>query len=223
MDFKNNSNKSVSIKWLGHSSFLLTSSKNTKILIDPYKDFAGYILPNVYPDIVVSSHSHSDHSFTENIDTDFVLINEFGSYIEKDIEFNGIETFHDTVNGAEKGTNIVFNITVDNINICHLGDIGHTLSNEKLDQIGDVDILLIPVGGTYTIDNVVAKIIVNQINPKIVIPMHYKTKALEMLGDEFLKVDKFIDTMNTDYETLDSITVSIDTLDDFKKLVILNY
>ncbi len=213
----------MNIKWLGHSSFCLTSSHGTKVLIDPYKDFGNYVLPKINPDIITTSHSHSDHSFTDNIENEFVLINEVGEFIEKDIEFNGVETFHDNVYGAEKGTNIVFNITIDNINICHLGDIGHILSNEKVEQIGEVDILLIPVGGTYTIDHIAAKSIVRQLCPKIIIPMHYKTEALSQTGDTFLTVDNFINIMNVDYEVLDELNISSETLDNFKKLIILNY
>ncbi|WP_160679915.1 MBL fold metallo-hydrolase [Clostridium sp. C8-1-8] len=183
----------MKIKWYGHSCFMITSENGTRILIDPYKNMLGYKLPEeIEAEIVATSHVHGDHNYIQAVKGSFVHINKTGSFLEHGIEIKGVETFHDKVSGAKRGKNIVYNFTIDGIKLCHCGDLGHTLSDDLVKEIGEVDILLVPVGGGFTIDAADAVKVMHKLNPTVVIPMHYRTKALGPMGLAFAKVDKFL-------------------------------
>jgi len=184
----------MKIKWYGHASFLITSEKGTKIITDPYEPdgYGGAIkygkIPDV-ADIVLISHSHADHNYPQGLSGNPKQIKKAGISESLGITFKGIETFHDTEQGKERGENIVFIFNIDGINICHLGDLGHPLSKKQVEEIGKVDILFIPVGGFFTIDANTAKEVINVIKPKIIIPMHFKTEKVDFPIE---KVDVFI-------------------------------
>ncbi len=170
----------MKIKWYGHAAFLITSDKGIKIITDPYESGAyggalGYGKINDRADIALTSHDHLDHNDTKNLPGSPQVIKEPGTKTLKGISFKGIETYHDTSKGSERGKNIIFCFSVDEIDICHLGDLGHTLSEKEVKEIGNVDLLLIPVGGYFTIDHKEAQKVSDQLKPKILIPMHYKT------------------------------------------------
>jgi L-ascorbate metabolism protein UlaG (beta-lactamase superfamily) len=172
------------LQWFGHSSFLIISGSGTKIIMDPYEPggFGGtfkYGRIQIAPDIVTVSHSHADHAFVEGLPGRFEVVSRTGSYNIKGIPIKGIESFHDAQYGDVRGKNIIFSVTVDKIRIAHLGDIGHQPSQPELEQLGEVDILLIPVGGHYTIGPEEADRVIERINPKIAIPMHFKTDKVE--------------------------------------------
>jgi L-ascorbate metabolism protein UlaG (beta-lactamase superfamily) len=171
----------MKIKWFGHSAFLITSDQGLKIIIDPYEPgaFGGQLSYGKITDqgdIVLTSHDHADHNYTKDIPGAPQIVKGTGSKTIKGISIKGISTYHDPSKGSERGTNTIFTIKLDNIQLCHLGDLGHLLSDKELAEVGPVDILLIPVGGFFTIDPKEATRVAEQIKPKIVIPMHFKTQ-----------------------------------------------
>jgi L-ascorbate metabolism protein UlaG (beta-lactamase superfamily) len=170
----------MKIKWYGHAAFLITSDQETKIMIDPYEPNAlggqlsyGEIKDHV--DIVLTSHDHADHNYTKDLPGTPQILKGGGSRTAKGIPIKGISTYHDPSKGSERGGNTIFKLKVDDIQLCHLGDLGHLLSDKELVEIGPVEILLIPVGGFFTINSEEAARVAEQIKPKILIPMHFKT------------------------------------------------
>ncbi len=171
----------MKIKWYGHAAFLITSDQGTKIITDPYEPGAfggqlsyGKIEDQV--DIVLTSHDHADHNYTQDLPGTPQVVKGSGSKTIKGISMKGISTYHDPSKGSERGPNTIFTLKVDNIQLCHLGDLGHLLSDKELAEVGPVEILLIPVGGFFTIDPKEATRVAEQIKPKILIPMHFKTQ-----------------------------------------------
>ncbi len=169
------------IKWYGHAAFLITSDQGTKMILDPYEPGAfsgqlsyGKIKDQV--DIVLTSHDHADHNYTQDLPGRPQVVKGSGSKTIKGISMKGVSTYHDPSKGSERGANTIFTFKVDDIQVCHLGDLGHLLSDKELAEIGPVDILLIPVGGYFTIDPKEATRVAEQIKPKILIPMHFKTQ-----------------------------------------------
>lgn len=171
------------IKWLGHSCFKISSKNGIRIVTDPFDDNLGYRIPSVETDIVTVSHGHYDHNFVDCLNGDFEVIDKVGDFNVKGIPIRGVHTFHDEEEGAKRGGNIVYTFVVDDIKICHLGDLGHLLTPSQLEMIGDVDVLLIPVGGVYTIAAAQAVEVIKQLKPAVVVPMHYKTRALRLNVD----------------------------------------
>jgi L-ascorbate metabolism protein UlaG (beta-lactamase superfamily) len=185
----------MKIKWYGHAAFLITSAEGIRIITDPYESGAfgdqlsyGKIKDQV--DIVSISHEHADHNDVKSLPGSFQIVRGAGSKTVKGIQLKGIPTYHDPSRGSQRGTNTIFTFLIDGIQVCHLGDLGHILSEKELDEIGPVDILLIPVGGYFTIDANEATRVAEQIKPKVLIPMHFKTLkcALPISGvEDFLK------------------------------------
>lgn len=182
----------MEIKWFGQSCFLITAENGMKVLTDPFKNMLGYRLPEIEANIVSTSHNHSDHNNTNAVKCSFTHINEPGAFTVDGIAIKGVATFHDNASGAKKGKNTIYNFSIDGINVCHLGDLGHVLSSHQIQAIGTVDVLLLPVGGGPTLGALDAVQVMKQLNPAIVIPMHYRTKAFGLLGFLFEKVDQFI-------------------------------
>lgn len=168
----------MKIQWFGHACFKLTSDKGISVITDPFNEEVGYSLPREHAHIVTVSHGHHDHNYIEAIEGNPTVLQKIGSFYIKDISIKGIRTFHDEVEGKKRGINTVYLINMDGIKICHLGDLGHILSPEKIEEIGGVDVLLIPVGGTYTLGPAEAVTVTQQLKPKLVIPMHFKTPRL---------------------------------------------
>jgi L-ascorbate metabolism protein UlaG (beta-lactamase superfamily) len=170
----------MKVKWYGHAAFLITSDLGAKIITDPYEPgaFGGAIAYGPIPDqadIVLVSHDHADHNFVQGLKGKPQVIKGTGSHKVKNLEFKGFAAYHDGRKGSERGQNTIFCFSVDGVRICHLGDLGHVPSDPEAKQIGPVDLLLIPVGGVYTIDPAQATQTAQKLSPKIVIPMHYKT------------------------------------------------
>ena len=173
----------MKVQWMGHASFLLTSADGTRVLTDPYEPgglggAVGYGAIDVPVDLVTVSHDHADHNYVKGLQGNPKVISGEGIKKERDIRFVGIASFHDQREGKDRGANTIFCWGMDEISICHLGDLGEALSASQIAQIGKVDILLIPVGGYYTIDAAQASTVVDQLKPALVIPMHFKTKVL---------------------------------------------
>jgi L-ascorbate metabolism protein UlaG (beta-lactamase superfamily) len=165
----------MEITWLGHSSFLLQDSKGRKLLTDPFDATIGYEIYKGSPDIVTISHQHFDHNYTKELNGNYKTLDKIGMFYICDISIKGTPSYHDKNKGAKRGDNIIFTFKMDDYTLCHLGDLGHPLSNDDIDAIGNVDVLFIPVGGNYTLNGKEAAEVTKKINPKIVIPMHYKT------------------------------------------------
>lgn len=171
----------MKIKWYGHAAFLITSDQGVKIITDPYESGAyggqlSYGKINDQADIALISHDHADHNDPKSLPGSPQIVKGSGSKTFQGIPIKGISTYHDPSKGSERGTNTIFTFPVDGIQVCHLGDLGHILSEKELTEIGPVDILLIPVGGYFTIDPKEATRVAEQIQPKVLIPMHYKTE-----------------------------------------------
>ncbi len=180
----------MKIQYLGHSCFVLTESTGTTVVTDPYGKI-GFSVPAVRADVVTVSHQHYDHNNVAAVEGHPLIIDKEGFYTFDGVEVTGIKSFHDDEGGAVRGENIIFKFRMDGLDVCHLGDIGESCTAELLEQILPIDILLIPVGGKYTIDGEQAREYVDRIMPSIVIPMHYKTKDLNM---DIEKPDDFVDS-----------------------------
>ncbi|NUM25855.1 MAG: MBL fold metallo-hydrolase [Candidatus Buchananbacteria bacterium] len=174
------------INWHGQSCFKLVGDKTT-VITDPFDNSIGLRAPRLAGDIVTISHDHGDHNNVEGVkglnQTEPFIIKGPGEYEYKNVFVYGIASFHDNERGAKRGTNIIYRIEIDGITITHLGDLGHLLENEQLEKIEGTDILLIPVGGDYTIDGKQATKIISELEPRIVIPMHYRLPGLKVKID----------------------------------------
>ncbi len=176
----------MNITWYGQSCFKL-QSKDTILITDPFDKKIGLKPPFGAADIVTISHDHYDHNNFQTIKGEPFLVNNAGEYEIKKITVKGIDSYHDNKKGQERGSNTIFVIEIENINICHLGDLGQkNLEDGQLEKLGHIDILFIPVGGVFTIDWKDANNIISQIEPRIIIPMHYKIPGVT--GD-LLKLD----------------------------------
>ncbi|MBK1812719.1 MBL fold metallo-hydrolase [Clostridium sp. YIM B02505] len=213
----------MKIKWFGHSCFMITSEIGTKILIDPYVNMLGYMLPELEANIVTTSHEHKDHNNIDAVKGNFQHISGLGMFLEHGIEIKGVDTFHDKLSGAKKGRNTIYNFKVDGVNICHCGDLGHILDSKQIEEIGNVDVLLIPVGGGFTIDATDALEVVEQLKPTVIIPMHYRTKALGPMGLAFAKVDKFIDTSGIKSMNYSELELNKENLEKYQGIAVLKY
>ena len=180
------------ITWYGHSCFKIQSG-DLVLVTDPFAKEIGLTPPRVRADIVTVTHSHFDHANAESLSNEpFVIIGP-GEYEVRGVSVQGIETFHDAESGATRGLNTVYSIRIEDLAIAHLGDFGESeLRPETADALGDIDILMIPVGGTYTIDAKAAAKIVKRLEPRFVIPMHYSLKGLSFKLDP---VDAFLKEM----------------------------
>ncbi len=207
------------IKYLGHASFLVEAKDGTRIMTDPYDETYGglnYKAIEDWTDIVTISHEHGDHNKT-NIPQNPEIIKGIGIKTTKNISFKGISSYHDETKGSERGPNTIFIFEMDGIKVCHLGDLGHSLPKESIDAIGKVDILFIPVGGFYTIDAKIATKVVDMINPKICIPMHYKTSACEF---PISVVDNFL-SGKTNVRTVGGSEINIEGLPESQEIWVL--
>lgn len=198
----------MQIIWYGHSCFLIKTNSGKRILMDPFNDTLGY--NNDFPkcDIITISHSHFAHSYVNKENYNTKVINNCESFSSNYIDITGINTFHDNCNGLKRGTNIIFLFKIDGLHICHLGDIGHIPSSLILDNLKNLDILFIPIGGHFTIDGNKAYEICSLIQPKLIIPMHYKTNTLKINLDDcknFLINMPLIEKLSTNAFHINSI------------------
>ncbi len=176
---------------MGHACFRIKGSK-AAVITDPFSPGLGYSLGNPIASIVTMSHQHEGHSYAEGIGGEPRPITGPGEYEISGVLVIGMPTFHDGEEGKGRGKNTIYLMTVDGVTIGHLGDLGHVLTAAQVEEIGNVDVLLLPVGGVSTIDAATAAKVVRQLEPKVVIPMHYKTEALIR---ELEPVEKFLTEM----------------------------
>ena len=180
------------INYLGHSCIRLIGKDNggtVDVVIDPFAPEYGLKLPSVEADIVLITHQHKDHNYVKGLRGNPFVIDTAGEYERRGVFVQGIDSYHDDKEGAERGGNIIYRLEIDDISVTHLGDLGTTLSVKQLEKLNGTDILLIPVGGKYTLDARAAVEVINQIEPRLVIPMHYQVPGLKIALDG---IDKFI-------------------------------
>lgn len=193
----------MKIKYIGHSSFLIKGNTKTNhsltIVTDPYDPKStGFPYPKQETDIVTSSHEgHGDHDYYDGIkpsgenETPFI-INTPGEYEIKGLRIYGLKSFHDDVEGTKRGQNTIYIFDFEEARIAHLGDLGHNLDSDQLEALEAVDILMIPIGGIYTIDIKIALQVIENVEPKAVIPMHFKTPKHSDTFKELSTLDEFI-------------------------------
>ena len=203
----------MTITWFGHSCFRIeskegpsTGSGQVSVLIDPFSKDIGLKPPRIKDNLVLVTHNHYDHNNVEGANPEAMIINGPGEYEKQGIYVRGILSYHDKAGGQERGLNTIYLIKAEDMVICHMGDFDQDKFEEhQLDDIGDVDILMIPVGGKYTIDYKEAVETVSKIEPKIIIPMHYKVKGLNIDIDG---PDKFIKELGLTPEKVDKYKIA---------------
>ena len=181
----------MDITWLGHSCFRI-KGRHAAIITDPYSPKLGYSLGKPAARIVTVSHQHPGHSYVEGVTGEPRPVTGPGEYEISGVLIIGIATFHDADRGNMRGKNTVYLMEIDEISVCHLGDLGHVLTSDQVEQLDNVDVLLLPVGGLSTIDAPKAAEVVRQLEPNVVVPMHYKTEAIKR---ELAPVDRFLKEM----------------------------
>lgn len=208
----------MKIRWRGHASFII-EAEHQKIVTDPFSKKVGYPMLPLAADIVTISHEHYDHNASDTIKGTPQLVKGIGIHEIPGITFKGIASYHDRSAGRERGLNTIFKISAEGMDLVHLGDLGQALSAQQAKEIGNVDILLIPVGGKFTIDAGEAAEIVGKLKPRIVIPMHFATPHLSFVlapVEEFLSYyDKVI---NKPYLEVDLATLGNET-----RIIVLDY
>ena len=176
----------MEISWLGHSCFQLRG-KNVTLITDPFSPQLEHSLGKINAPIVTISHNHPGHNFTGGVDGDPRVVRGPGEYEISDVLITGVASYHDNKHGQELGRNTIYVIHMDDLIVCHLGDLGHILQEEQLEEVADADVLLIPIGGQHTINATQAAEVISQVEPHIVIPMHYSPS----IGDVPNPLDKF--------------------------------
>lgn len=212
----------MKISFLGHSCFRLRSKQGI-VIIDPFDDYVGFSLSRRKADIVCCTHQHKDHCDLSKIKGKPFLIEAPGEYEVGGIQVMGTKLYHDDKKGEKRGKITAYVVKIGGVKVCHLGDLGHELSEKQVDQIGEVDVLILPVGGEFTIGPKTAVKVMGQIEPRVVIPMHYKTKHH---SDKFLKLaqlDEFLKEADMEGVTLkkDEYKVRSSSLPEETQLIIL--
>jgi L-ascorbate metabolism protein UlaG (beta-lactamase superfamily) len=219
----------MTIQYLNHSSFLIKVKTNgnslTKILIDPFDDSIGVKFKSTEADIVLISHMHNDHNNIAGVknmqasdlnndtmgalsDKPFV-IKTAGEFEVNGVMIKGIQSFHDNSGGSERGPNTIFTITINDLTVCHLGDLGHKLDKDQIEKLGSVDALMVPVGGVFTIGPETAAEVVSQIEPSVVVPMHFKSDKHSDMYADLKTVEDFKNELGeADVKAKDELTVT---------------
>lgn len=208
------------IKWLGHACFLVEYANGTRVVTDPFGPI-GYPPPAVRADFVTVSHGHHDHNAADEVKGSPQVVDAPGETTAGGLKFTGVDTFHDARGGKDRGPNIVFCIEGDGMRLCHLGDLGHIPDAAQISAIGKVDVLLLPVGGYYTIDADAASATAELLEPGIIIPMHFKTPAIDFpieTAERFLKKYSNVETPGTA-----EVEIALQDLGGETRVVVLDY
>ncbi|MDS1003201.1 MBL fold metallo-hydrolase [Clostridium sporogenes] len=196
----------MKIKWLGHSCFILESNSKITIITDPYEPSIGIHRINYASDICTISHNHFDHNFKDNLNKNCMIIDTPIGYKNKNLKIQGFRSYHDKLNGLKRGNNIIFKFNIDGFNICHLGDLGHILSDDFIYKLGHIDVLLIPIGGNYTLNGKEASTLCKSLNSNIIIPMHYGLNNIKIKLDG---LENFLIHMDNNLE-IESNTITLE-------------
>ena len=174
----------MEITWYGRACFRLKGREAT-VITDPCPPSTGFVAGKHDVDLLTISHDHADHSYTRSIKAGLTITRP-GEYEYRNLLVTAMRSFHDGERGASRGENLIVAVEIDGVHICHLGDLGHLLTEEELAELGPIDVLLVPAGGNFTITPAEAAEVVAQISPKIVIPMHFATDggSKDLLGPE---------------------------------------
>jgi L-ascorbate metabolism protein UlaG (beta-lactamase superfamily) len=212
------------ITWQGHSCFKIQDKigpDGVTVICDPFNKDVGLKPPNCEANIVTISHNHSDHNNVSSLRGKPFVVDCAGEYDHQGVFIEGIDSYHDAKEGKERGKNIIFRLEVDDISVVHLGDQGGALNDDQIEKLAGTDILLIPVGGKYTLDAKMAVEVISQIEPRIVIPMHYKVEGLTLDIDP---VDKFIKELGIEPMREEKLKISKKDLpQEDMELVILSF
>ncbi|MBQ7529315.1 MBL fold metallo-hydrolase [bacterium] len=212
------------VRYLGHSCFYVRSSKGTSVVVDPYSSYIPYSFPSIEADVVLLSHEHRDHNASYRVmgnpmvikaTTPALMENELNIPRTKEkVTFYGVPTSHDDFNGKRRGPNMVWHFYWEGVHFVHLGDLGHVLNDAQVNQISKADVLFVPIGGLSTLGPAEAGLVINQLKPNIIFPMHFKTPKLDKvynlcqntLDDFLIRVNKVQDqasmSMDIDQGTL---------------------
>lgn len=183
----------MDVTWLGHGCFRLRG-RGAAVVTDPYPPAIGLKLQRMDADLVTVSHDHEDHNYTQVVRDGAYEIRGPGEYEVAGVSVVGLPTYHDAEKGAKQGRNTVYLIEIDDVRVCHLGDLGHKLGDAEAEAVASPDVLLIPVGGRTTMNGEQAAEVVRQLEPRYVIPMHYAIPGLKLDLDP---VDRFLKEMGT--------------------------
>lgn len=210
----------MKIRWFGHACFGLTAEDGTKILTDPFDESVGYLQPRMEAAVVTISHGHFDHAHTASLYGAPRIIREMGEYEAGAVRIRAIRTHHDACGGRQRGENLMFHLSESDLSLLHAGDLGHVLTPEQILACGRVDVLMLPVGGTYTIDAREAWRVVEQLGPRLVLPMHYRTDALAF---PLARVDEFLQGRKSRRLSYATFEVTAGTLPAETEIVVLSY
>jgi L-ascorbate metabolism protein UlaG (beta-lactamase superfamily) len=213
----------MDITYLGHSSFRI-KGKSATVVTDPFDpDFVGLkFTKGTTADIVTISHSHTDHNRSDLVKDVKRIVNGPGEYEIAGVSIIGMPTFHDDKKGEARGRNTVYVFEIDELRIVHLGDIGHKFSEEELDELGTVDVLMVPVGGFYTVEVAIAVEIVRSIEPSFTIPMHYKVPGMKEDFAKLAPVETFLKEIGLTVERADKFSIKkSDITEEDEKVIVL--
>jgi len=207
----------MEIKYLGHASFLI-KTRNAKLVTDPFDpQMVGFKFPKIEAEAVTISHHHEDHNAVSQVGGHPVVFDLPGEYECSGFSLFGFSTYHDKEKGGQRGENTIFKIEAEDISLLHCGDLGHLLDDSLIDQLGEVNILMVPVGGFYTIDFKEATQLIRKIEPEIIIPMHYRTeKHNPRVFDKIAPVDDFLKEINQEVEPQERLVVKKEDLSQFQ-------
>ncbi|MDO8639090.1 MAG: MBL fold metallo-hydrolase [Candidatus Daviesbacteria bacterium] len=211
----------MDIYWYGQSCFKI-KGKTATVVIDPFDpEFTGLKIPkDLEAQVVLVTHNHKDHNFAEIVKGGPLIISGPGEYEKAGVSVSGIKTFHDKTSGSERGVNTIYHLIVDGINIVHVGDLGHNLTEEQSSLIDATDILMVPVGGTYTLNAEGASEVVSELEPGIVIPMHY---ALPEGKSDLSGVEPFLKEMGAEnVEAVPKLSITKDKLPEETTVTLLS-
>lgn len=195
--------------------------------MDPFSAKVGFALPNTSADIVTVSHDHFDHNYSAGVTGTArrpqpFLITQAGEYEVGGISVFGTTTYHDNEAGTVRGSNVVFTVLIDEVRVCHLGDLGHLLTASQIEDIGGADVLLCPVGGEFTIDASTALKVIHQLEPALVIPMHFQTPQHAPDFAKLQPLSSFTQEYGTEPQPVSKLDVSPNQLPEETELVVLS-
>lgn len=213
----------MEVTYLGHSSFKI-KGKNSTVVTDPYDVKVSRFPKDVEADVVVVSHEHYDHNAVGQVGGKPFVINGPGEYEVGGVSVIGVQAWHDDKFGAERGDNTVYVIELDGMRLAYLGDLGHKFSQEQLDDIGSIDVVFVPVGGTFTIDAKVAAEVVKQVDPWVVVPMHYASLTIDpSLNEKLAPVSEFLKEMGKpEVVAVPKLVISADRMPTEMQVVVLD-